>query len=173
MAKLIIALGTMSDSKTKFAKDVLDELDIECEIINVEAKSQVSDQPITSLETKTGSINRAKDALSQVPNANIGIGIEAGYDKDEQGNYQIFVWSSIANNTQIVSSISEILSLPKIMDEQLKNNKEVFELLNIFLNDAKNEIQKSLATIIKTRKPFIKHSLKVALLKYLNQEKYV
>lgn len=170
---LLIALGTTSDSKTKFTNDVLNELNIDCKVINVEAQSQVSSQPMTSLETKTGSINRAKNALAKTPNANIGIGIEAGYDKDEQGNYELFVWVSIVDNIKIVSVVSERLPLPKIMDNQLKNDKKVFELLDIFMEEATTDIQKQLAKDIKTRKPFIKHSLKIALLRYLNEKEYI
>jgi len=81
MKKLTIAVGTTSLQKISYLKEVLKELKIKSIIKSVEVKSEVSNQPITSSETKTGSINRAKNALRKIENVDFALGIEVGYQK--------------------------------------------------------------------------------------------
>lgn len=60
---MIIAVGTTSEQKIGYLKEILRELNIDADIIPCEVKSLVSNQPLTSEETKQGSINRAKHAF--------------------------------------------------------------------------------------------------------------
>ena len=81
MKKLIIAIGTTSPQKISYLKEVLRDFKIKAVITSVEVKSEVSDQPVTSGETKKGSIKRAKNALKEIKNADFSLGIEVGYHK--------------------------------------------------------------------------------------------
>ncbi len=74
MEKLKIAVGTTSEYKLGFMKELLEEMNLigNIEIIPVKAESKVSDQPITEKETKKGSINRAKATLKYSKEADCG-----------------------------------------------------------------------------------------------------
>ena len=91
MKKLTIAVGTISPQKITYLKEVLKELGIKAVIKPVEVKSEVSDQPTTSNETKKGAINRAKNALREIKNADFSLGIEVGYHKILKINLKCFV----------------------------------------------------------------------------------
>jgi len=84
-----IAAGTTSNQKISYLKEILNEFEVEYEIIPNEVESGVDSQPMTSYETKQGSINRAQRALNNSNEADFGIGIEAGYILDND-RYSIF-----------------------------------------------------------------------------------
>ena len=90
MEKLTIAIGTTSDQKIKYLREVLKESKIKAHLIPVQTESRVSDQPKTTEETKQGSINRAKSAFGKIKEANFAIGIEVGYHKDKNSLYEMF-----------------------------------------------------------------------------------
>jgi len=84
-----IAVGTTSSQKIKYLREVLDETELSYDIVPVEAESGVASQPMSSSETKNGSINRARVSLETVYDADFGIGVEAGYEL-EDSRYSIF-----------------------------------------------------------------------------------
>ena len=65
MEILKIAFGGTSEQKIGYLKEVLEELNIKAEIIPVKVESGITEQPMTSEETKTGSLNRAINALEK------------------------------------------------------------------------------------------------------------
>jgi len=85
-----IAVGTMSELKLKFMKNVSGDIGLDVEFVPAKVPSSVSEQPITDEETKSGSINRAKLALKEVKDVQVGLGIEVGYHKNEDNRYEIF-----------------------------------------------------------------------------------
>ena len=119
MNKFIIAVGTTSEQKISYVKEILNEIDLPAEIKSVKAKSGVSEQPLTKEETKKGSLNRARNALKQIPEADIGLGIEIGYHKKKE-RYNMFCYASIIDkNNKIISCKSHEFNLPEFHQ---KNN---------------------------------------------------
>ncbi|MCL5091004.1 MAG: inosine/xanthosine triphosphatase, partial [Patescibacteria group bacterium] len=74
-----IVLATTSKTKRECLEEVLKELQIEAEIFVEEVESGVSPQPMTSKETKKGSLNRAKKAIKLQPEVDFSLGVEVGY----------------------------------------------------------------------------------------------
>ena len=95
MKKLTIVVGTTSTQKISYLKEVMKELQIKAVVKPIEVKSEISDQPTTSKETKTGSINRAKNALKEIKNTDFSLGIEVGYHKYSKNKYEMFCWVTI------------------------------------------------------------------------------
>ncbi|MCK9906672.1 inosine/xanthosine triphosphatase, partial [Frankia sp. Cpl3] len=58
--------------------------------------SGVSDQPLSEAETIEGAINRARNVLELVPDAQIGLGLEGGLTFDERFTRQWYLISVCA-----------------------------------------------------------------------------
>ena len=82
-----IAVGTTSKQKIQFLEEVLRELGQVYSWESFDVMSGVSDQPISSKETKRGSLNRAKTALTLCNEADYSIGIEVGYHPNKKGDF--------------------------------------------------------------------------------------
>ena len=173
MKKLIIALGTISPQKISYLKEVLRDLKIKSVITSVEVKSEVSDQPITSGETKKGSIKRAKNALKEIKNADFALGIEVGYHKYLQNKYEIFCWATIIDNHgHKISVQSHKFLLPKYHQDILNKGKYLGNNLDGYSKKVKDFIEAYIDNIIRHRKSFIISALKDVLVRYLKKEDF-
>ena len=172
MQKLKIAIGTTSELKTKFVKDVFESLGAEAEFLNFEVKSGVADQPSTQEETKTGSINRASEARNACNNCDLGLGIEVGYHKTED-NLNILCWATIIDKEkQIFSCESSKIPLPKYHRQVLEDGKYMGEHVSDFYNDNEPKHKVILGTTIRYREEIIREAVRNVTLQYLNKESY-
>ncbi len=162
-----IVLGTTSDQKIGYFKEVLLKINIDLEIETVEVSSGISEQPCTSKETKLGSINRAKNALNKSTDADLAIGIEFGYDKNKDGKFIVFCWSTIVDKKgKQISACSHKMILPEFHQQKLKEGVYLSDFVNQYLDETKDEASLYFGQIIKDRKPFIQVSIESALLNY-------
>lgn len=164
--KIIVA--TTSKPKLEYLSEVLGELGHDIQLVPVDVKSDVSDQPLSEIETKSGSINRAKNALGCIDNADFSIGIEVGYHPDSNGKYEIFCFATIVdgNGTQL-SSESHRLLLPDFHQNILKEGKDLGSYVRQFLYENSDEYSQNIGEDIRTRKSFIKSAVKSVISEYL------
>lgn len=156
-----LALGTTSKNKVRLIKEVLDELHIVGELELYEVSSKVSDQPLTSDETKLGSTNRAIAAISFSNHAELGLGLEVGYDPNQSGDYVFLCWATlIGNDNNQVSVCSEELLLPQFHQEALKQGKYLIEY-------AKGSNAEAAALIADYRERVIKSAVRMVIEKCL------
>jgi len=168
--KLKISLGTTSEPKIQYLQDVLNELNIDSQIFPQSVSSGISDQPMTSDETKQGAINRATSAIELLPKSNCGMGIEVGYELNNQNLYEMFCWCVIyLSNTQIFTSKSKSLVLPEFHQQILRKGKYLGEFVHVFAENAQTIVEKEIGEIIWHRKPFITESVNSALTNFLNK----
>ena len=173
MKKLKIVVGTTSAQKISYLKEVLKELRIKLVIKSVEVKSNVSDQPITSNETKTGSINRAKNALKENKDADFALGVEVGYHKYLKNKYEMFCWVTILDkHGHKISSQSHRFLLPEYHQEILSSGKFLGDNLDEFSKKVKDSVGKYMDNMIRHRKPFIMSALRDTVIKYLKKEEF-
>jgi non-canonical (house-cleaning) NTP pyrophosphatase len=175
MEKYKIIVGTTSEPKVKYLKEVLKELKIQAQIFPVQVQSGVSEQPNTTEETERGSINRAARLVEKVSNADFSIGIEVGYHRNKNAEYEMFCWVTIIGKDGYqISSQSHKFLMPKYYQEILEKDLPVNEHLDGFLKNKKGSsvIKKYIDEIVRHRKPFIENALKNALLRYLNREDF-
>jgi len=169
---LKIALGTTSEIKGKFIKEVLDEIGISAEVFPVEVDSDVSSQPAKTNETKQGSLNRAKEALNKIGNADIGLGIEFGYEP-KNGALFMHAWSTIIDHRNVVfSEQSSTLELPKHFVDLLKKEEEIGLSVRDFQKRNESKEWQYFAGVIRYREPFIKESSRNVLLRYHFRNEY-
>jgi inosine/xanthosine triphosphatase len=162
-----IAVGTVSAPKLQYLKEVLDELDINAELIPVEVESEISEQPLTSEETKNGSINRTKNAFLKCKDADIAIGVEVGYHPNNNGKYEIFCYATLIDkNGELFSVESHRLLLPDFHQKILKDNKYLGEYVREYLNENHDEYSQKVGEDIRSRRSFIKASIKAVFSEY-------
>lgn len=173
MQKLTIAVGTTSTQKIGYLKEVLNELKIKATIKSFDVKSGVSDQPITTTETKKGSINRAKSALREIKEADFALGIEVGYHKYSNNKFEIFCWATILDKKgHRVSSQSHRFVLPEYHQNILNKGKYLGDHLDNYSKKADDTTSIYLDEMIRHRKPFIVNAIRDTLLKYLKREDF-
>ncbi|KAJ3066308.1 hypothetical protein HDU98_010389 [Podochytrium sp. JEL0797] len=104
------AVGTTNPAKLSAVSQALGTLfpNSKVDVRGVKVPSGVSDQPMTDDETIEGAINRAKNAMEAVPEADFGIGVEGGLQK--VGDlYFGFGWTSVVDkkvNSKLPHSLS-------------------------------------------------------------------
>ncbi len=175
MKKFKIAVGTTSAQKIKYFKEVLKELKINAKLFPVQVSSEVNDQPKTSEETKKGSVNRASNAFKEIKEIDFAIGIEVGYHKDKNNQYEMFCWVTIVDKYDCkISSQSHKFLLPKYYQEILDKDMYVGDNLDGYMKEKKenNHIKKHIDTIVRHRKPFIENALRNSLITYLQKEDF-
>lgn len=173
MKILKIALGTTYEQKINYLKEVLDELGVKAEIIPVKVKSGISTQPLTSVETKKGSINRAKEALKRINKADFGLGIEIGYKKNPQGKYEMLCWVTIIDKKgNQTSAQSHCFLLPKFHQQILKKKQFLGDYVRDYYKNSDDKIIQHLGEMIRNRKSLIINALHNALIHYLKKEEF-
>jgi non-canonical (house-cleaning) NTP pyrophosphatase len=170
MEKLRIAVGTTSEYKLGFLKEVLREIKIEenVELFPFKAQSKVSDQPTTEKEVKKGSINRARAALKNIKEAEIGLGIEAGYHRNKEGKYEMFCFASIVNKNKLtISCVSHKFPLTKFHQDKIESGVQLCEHVEAYYKDTNHPVKKYLGIMFDTRELFLKDALRQVLLRYI------
>ena len=173
MKKIKIAVGTTSEQKLKYLKEVLKDLKVKAELFPVAAKSGVAEQPKTTGETEKGAINRAIAAANEVKDEDFSIGIEVGYHQEKQG-YEMFCWVAILDKSGYqISSQSHKFLLPKYFQDLLQKDIYLGNNLDGYLQKSKDRKHKKYVDdIVRHRKPFIENALRNALIRYLNKEDF-
>ncbi len=166
---LTIAIGTTSKQKLDYLQEILKEFKIEANLIPCEVKSLVSNQPLTSEETKLGSINRARHAFELIKetgeSVDFSIGIEVGYEKNNDDKYEIFCWTSVVDGrNNVISGRSSNFLMPSFFQDILKNNDYVGDYLEDYMETHDETVEKLVAQAIKGRKPFIMDATRKALI---------
>lgn len=163
-----IAVGTTSEQKLGYLKELLEELQIEADTFPLEVASEISEQPKTSSETKRGSVNRAKNALSKHQDADVALGIEVGYHPNRNGDYKIFCWATIIDkHGRQISTRSHSMLLPQFHQKHLKEDRYLGDYVRQYLIENPDPIAQEFGMIIRNRKPFIQTSVRLVLFEYL------
>ena len=167
MKSLKIAVGTSSEQKIGYLKEALDEIGIEAEIIPSGVKSGVSDQPITEEETQTGSMNRARAAFENT-DVDFGIGIEIGYHKNKDEDFEMFCCTSIFGKGEAVAScFSTKFLLPDFHQQILRENKYLGKYVLKYKEEVDEPVINYTRELIRGRKPLIVEATRNVLLQFL------
>lgn len=169
---LKIALGTKSNYKINAVQKVLGELEIEAEIILVDVETGVSEQPKAKDETITGSMNRAKAALKATSNAEIGLGIEFGYEPFGS-EYRMVCWASIVDSSDLeISEHSSSLQLPKKLKDALDADISVDTALEEFYAELpKGEASRHMVEYVRKRR-IIYECVENVMMRYIFRDLY-
>lgn len=168
-----IVIGSESEQKIGYLKEVLKEMRIKAEVIPCKVESGISDQPLNEEETKTGSLNRAKRAFAKNLNADFAMGIEVGYHRNKNGRYEIFCCVSIVGKDNFsLSCNSNKFLLPKFHHEKLVKNEYLGDHTREYYAKTKDPVKIYIGTVLNDRSFLIKDALRQAIIQYLNKEEF-
>jgi non-canonical (house-cleaning) NTP pyrophosphatase len=120
MKDLTIAVGTVSAQKLGYVRKILKKLGVRAVLLPANVSSGVSEQPLSSAETKRGARKRAVLALTEHPAATLGLGIEVGYEKNKAGRFEMFCWAVIVDKEREVAQLSHAFVMPDFHQAILK-----------------------------------------------------
>ena len=114
-------------------------------------------------------------AFEKNKDVDFSIGIEVGYHKDKNEQYEMFCWVTIVDNDEYqISSQSHRFMLPRYFQDLLKRDAYLGDNLDGYLqnNNRNNHFKKHVDDIVRNRKFFIENALKNVLIHYLNKEDF-
>ena len=124
-----IAVASMNPVKLEAARTAFERVfpEADISIVSVNASSGVPDQPMSDDETRQGAVNRARGALSEMDDADYGVGMEGGIERS--GNsYMAFAWMAVVRNGgRLGESRSITLPLPPAIGELIDAGLELGE----------------------------------------------
>ncbi|MDD5098880.1 MAG: DUF84 family protein [Candidatus Colwellbacteria bacterium] len=173
MEKMKIAFGSVSEQKIGYLKEVIEDMGMEAEIIAVKAESGIAEQPMTSDETKNGSVNRARYAINNAKGSDCGMGVEIGYHPLENDKYEIFCWATlVAKDNVCVSQRSHGLMMPEFYQKKLKEGEDLHNHVMEYFKLNTDPVTQYVAEIIRGRKPFIIQAIRDALIFYFKKGEF-
>ncbi len=170
-----IALGTASKDKVKFLEEVLEEIGIKekIKVFPIKCSSGISEQPLTEEETKMGSINRAKEAIKIIKEADFGVGIEIGYNKEENEKYFMFCYATLINKKGThFCSVSDKLLLPNFHQEKINNKISICESVKKYYQDEEDLTKIYLGKMVDNRELLIKSAIRKAVIYCLLEKEF-
>lgn len=127
-----IVIGSKNKAKTEAVKSVIQQYtDAEFEMLSV--ASDVSDQPLTDEETRTGAINRALNAL-KISNADAAFGLEGGV-REISGELYVCNWGAMAlSSGEIYTAAGAQIRLPEEVADEVRNGRELGPVMDEYTN---------------------------------------
>jgi len=121
-----VVVGSENPVKINAAKKAFNELFDRVEVMGIKVNSEVGAQPFSNEMTLIGAINRAKNAMKKIANADYWVGIEGGLYVTSVG---VFVngWVAITNGTSFGYGSTISVQIPKTLVKMLETG-EVREL---------------------------------------------
>lgn len=117
----------INTAKAAFAAMFPDE---EFVVEGISIPSGVSDQPMSSEETRQGALNRARDAREAKPEANFFVGLEGGLEIVD-GVMYAFSWNAVVDNAGKESTTrSATFALPQVTRDRINAGTELGHAMN-------------------------------------------
>ena len=137
----------------------------------VSVASEVGEQPMSHKETRSGALNRAKNAKNQYSDADFWIGIEGGIHDDDFG-MQAFAWIVLLSREKSSQAQTAVFYLPEPIAKMVRVGIELGEADDIYFGRT-NSKQKDGAVGILTsgeidRKSYYEHAIIMALIAFIN-----
>ncbi len=131
-----IVVGSMNPVKIKLVKTgFLSLFPLEAlEVVGCNANSNISTQPMNSVETCLGARNRARHSKVLVPDAEYYVGVEGGLENID-GSMQEYTWIYVYSRDGHESkSCSTTFTIPKKIAELIRAGNEFGTASDIFFN---------------------------------------
>ncbi|MFJ7953153.1 DUF84 family protein [Lysinibacillus sp. NPDC096418] len=126
-----IAIGTTNKAKIGAVEVIAKQFFEQAKFTYYKAPSGVSEQPMTTEETRQGAINRAKNTLA-VTDATLSFGLEGGVMEIEDNMY-VCNWGAlaVANGTIFTAAGAQIV-LPEEIAREIRAGKELGPVMEAF-----------------------------------------
>ena len=132
MIPLKIAIGSANPTKVEAARRAAVKVWPGAEVIAVAVPSGVNEQPMSDDETIRGAVNRARNALAAVSDAQIGMGVEGGVQDTPHG---LFVggWAAVVDREGClgIGAGGRVL-LPESIARRIRSGEELGPVMDDF-----------------------------------------
>lgn len=127
-----IAIGTTNKAKIGAVEVIAKQVFEHAKFIYYKAPSGVSEQPMTTEETRQGAINRAKNTLAATDSA-LSFGLEGGVMEIEDSMY-VCNWGALvlADGTVFTAAGAQIV-LPEGIAREIRAGKELGPVMEAFM----------------------------------------
>lgn len=131
---MLVSIGTKNRAKTAAVTNIVNNYLEEVNYINVDAPSEVSEQPISDEETRQGAINRALNSL-KMSEADLNFGLEGGV-RTIDGKMYCCNWGALVlkNGTEITAA-GALFLLPDEIADEIRKGKELGPVMDIYTNE--------------------------------------
>ena len=173
---MIIAVGSTNPTKVEPVKSVFSHHFKNVQVFGVSVDSDVGDQPMNDSEMYKGALNRAKNALKKVPNAEYGVGIEGGLDEHSYGWFEKSLVVIVNKTGEIGIGSSGGLVLPKVVIDKIKSGKNLEQAVDEIFGT--KEIGEGIGMFgiftneVVTRSEGVRHGVAFALARFLHSDLY-
>ena len=128
-----VAVGSTNPVKLAAVRTVLARLFPQAEFIPVDVSSGVTEQPWGDDQTRTGALNRARNALNQL-NATYGVGLEGGLERTSAG-IMTCAWCAIVNGTGTIGFGGGVkILLPPVVVQNIEETGELGPAIDALVN---------------------------------------
>lgn len=133
MNKLNVAIASRNPAKIHAVSAILESLQMNFELVPVDAGSGVSAQPFSLAETRQGAVNRARAALQE--NFDLAFGLEGGVYELE-GMLYLCNWGAMATKEgRVYTAAGAQIPLPDGIATQLKNGRELGPVMDEYADE--------------------------------------
>jgi len=134
-AVLKVVVGSKNPVKVNAVRNALaayfPQHDVQAQ--GIAAPSNVSEQPMTSKETRDGAVNRLRYCQSNQPHADFYAAIEGGVDNFEDGA-ATFAYLAVADREQLSVGRSANMPIPQSVYQALEAGEELGPLMDKLFN---------------------------------------
>lgn len=126
-----IAIGTTNKAKTQAVEFIVKKYFTQVMFTHIKAASEVSEQPMTTEETRLGAINRAKNAMRET-GADLSFGLEGGVTEID-GIMYVCNWGALvlADGSLITAAGAQII-LPEEIAQEIRTGKELGPVMEAY-----------------------------------------
>ena len=186
MCDLIISVGSKNPVKLSAALNGTRRAypGKEVAAVGFDVASGVSDQPMTSTETKTGAGNRAKAAYEAYKSANSGklpsfsVGLEGGVMLSPDGDLECFAWMAVFDGSKTgYSRTAAFLLPPRVRDLVVNEGMELGHADDIVFGQSNSKQQSGAVGLLTNgaidRSMYYEHAVVLAYVSFLHPDLYV
>jgi len=174
---LKVIVGSHNPVKINAVRNALAAYFPDREVIatGVDAPSNVSDQPMTSKETRDGAINRLRYCLQYHPDADFYAAIEGGVDRFEDGA-ATFAYLAVASGDNLSMGRSANMPIPDSVYQALTEGEELGPLMDKLFNTTnvkhKGGAIGLLTNGLETRESSYTHAMHLAISPLVHSDPY-
>jgi inosine/xanthosine triphosphatase len=173
---MIIAVGSTNPTKIRPVRNIFSQHYRNVIVTGVKVSSGVAEQPMTDGEMYQGVLTRARHALTQVADADYGVGIEGGVHLYTYGWFERSLVVIIDKSGKIGIGSSGGLALPQKVITLIKAGKTLEEAVDLLCGTQKIGRGIGMFGLFTnrsvTRTEGVKHGVAFALARFLHPELY-